>query len=174
MKSASPHPQHSTQASQEITNKSLRGQRHASKRPIKPKPLNIMECICRSFGPALRALLKDGLPITCNRDPLGGPGWLLQFPYYNMCEVVVCSDPSLQLQVIGYWVDRDNWDMVRLPPLIIPLDENSKRNHAFEFQILVLYTYGCLLAMSEHSGGFLRGPESRTLYRSELQGASEG
>ena len=50
MKSASPHPQHSTQASQGSTNKSLRGQRHASKRPIKPKPLNIME----AYLPELR------------------------------------------------------------------------------------------------------------------------
>ena len=77
MNSASPDPQPSTQVFQRITNKSLRGQRHASKRPRKPKPINIMERICLSFGPALRALSKAGLPITCDRDPLGGPGWLL-------------------------------------------------------------------------------------------------
>ena len=70
-------------------------------------------------------------------------------PYYNLCEVVVCwRSEVLELRVIGYWVDRVNWDMVRLSPLVIPLDENGKGNHAVELQLLVSYTYGRLLAMS--------------------------
>ena len=59
MNSASPDPQPSTQLFQGITNNSLRGQRHASKRPRKPKPINIMERICLSFGPALRASRRN-------------------------------------------------------------------------------------------------------------------
>ena len=158
MNSASPDPQPSTQLFQGITNNSLRGQRHASKRPRKPKPTNIMERICLSFGPALRALSKERGDTTCVRDPCDGPGWLLYFPNDHFCEVMVCDDPCLQIEIVGFWIDWANWDMALLPPLVIPLDENSKHNYAFELPLLVSYTYGRLLAISKQMRNSLDDP----------------
>ena len=100
-------------------------------------------------------LSKELGDTTCVRDPFGGPGWILYFPDGHWCEVMVCDDPYLHLEIIGCWVDWVNWDMDVLPPLVIPLDENGKRNHAFELQLLVSYTYGRLLDMSKRSGGVL-------------------
>ena len=158
MNSASPDPQLSTQASQGVANKSLRRNRPASKRPSKRKPINIMERICLSIGPALRALSKERGDTTCVRDPCDGPGWLLYFPNDLFCEVMVCDDPCLQIEIVGFWIDWVNWDTGHLPPLVIPLDENSKHNYAFELPLLVSYTYGRLLAISKQMRNSLDDP----------------